>query len=201
MSKGFTPILILIILLILGGVGFLIFKSTEMNSSPTKTPAGSLVKERNSVTKESWKNYSNQKYRYTIQYPDSWHLSTSNEQLVGISSFDLSLPNTPPNNTITFEISATSSNETDFNKFVSNRYEEYKNNSLLSNIGLKEESTHVLDQSIPKEISLFNSSGKNYTLELHILKNNIRYSVVVHKPNLSTDQTIDQVLSTFRFTN
>ena len=100
MSKGFTPILILIILLILGGVGFLIFKSTEMNSSPTKTPAGSLVKERNSVTKESWKNYSNQKYRYTIQYPDSWHLSTSNEQLVGISSFDLSLPNTPPNNTI-----------------------------------------------------------------------------------------------------
>lgn len=72
--NGFTPILVLIIVLIVGGVGFLVFKTNP------PSPFGSPKPSAEAATPDSisdWKTYENTKYEYSFKYPQGTTLQST----------------------------------------------------------------------------------------------------------------------------
>mgnify|MGYP001592004221 CR=1 FL=1 len=84
-SKGFATIpLIIIIVVIAGAVGYFVLmnKSTPITQQPMPTPATTQIK--TSTPKPTpkdetanWKTYSNDRYRYTLKYPNNWYTDTT----------------------------------------------------------------------------------------------------------------------------
>jgi hypothetical protein len=80
MSKGFAPIiLLLVILLAAGGIGFAYYVRIQ-NSTPTNVPTTEV--EMNTTlpaVPSSWKTYTSSKFNYTFKYPDTWKAYFYNE--------------------------------------------------------------------------------------------------------------------------
>lgn len=67
MKKGFTPILILVIVLVLAGIGFVAYQSFGTNLDLTLQPPSP-----SSDPTANWKVYTNTLYNYKIELPTDW---------------------------------------------------------------------------------------------------------------------------------
>lgn len=76
-QKGVVILPILIIVLLLGLVGYLVFQNSQLRkeqpslNQPTATPTSNLPSPTSSPT-DNWKTYTNTAYGYSIKFPSSW---------------------------------------------------------------------------------------------------------------------------------
>lgn len=92
MQKGFAPILILIVLVVLAGVsGGAYYLVKSSNNRPELQPrvSGSPTAQLTQDKTPNWKTYTNDKFRYSIQYPENLkHSSRAYEGIGGTVTVD-----------------------------------------------------------------------------------------------------------------
>jgi len=79
-QKGFAPILVLVIILILGGVGFVVMQSFQ--PKPLVTPTPNLSRDEDL---RGWKTYTNA--QFTFNYPSIWFISEEKDKVI-LYSYD-----------------------------------------------------------------------------------------------------------------
>ncbi len=183
-QKGFTPILILIVFLVLGGVGFLLFKNTKVNPSPT--PLGSPKPSAEAATPDptaDWKKYTNSTHNYALKYP---------------SEFDVSLDETwaRPEDHVSVK-----SPDSNINLDFTNGAQGSDCANALCESQRELEFTISGEQFVATEH--YPDAFNNYSFEIYIPDNqgNERISISVKYKNPPDVKTIDQILSTFKFIN
>lgn len=70
-QKGFTPVLVVVALTLVGLVGIYYFKLKERNTSPITSPAP------NSNIPSNWKYYTDDNKKYSFSYPEEWTIDKS----------------------------------------------------------------------------------------------------------------------------
>ncbi|MBI4059002.1 hypothetical protein HY404_02050 [Candidatus Microgenomates bacterium] len=195
---GFTPILILIIVVILaigGGAYFLGKQSitlTPRESMNTVLPSPTSLDET-----ASWKTYTNSRYKFSIQYPLTYSLAdtTGGGSMVVISN--AGIPEKPTLiiekfmgghgiNVITGEIKVVlSNNQLKINKITKISDEEYK--KLVNNT--EDEMARINDGHQDFMSNMIEKDGDEFIFYL-------RYE----GPNQSIEDELFKILSTFKFT-
>lgn len=186
MQKGFAPIYILIGILILGIIGggaYYFGKSQVARSQPTQpTITPSPIPDET----VNWKTYTNLQYGYSVKYPSSLNQSeiSGNDTYLSMITFNGSV-----NNSDWFSIAVRDSNLQDEIKYQKSRIE-----------------GHVLVKlTKEKEIMVGGFSGvlleytpdepDNGSTTSFVIFNNGKYSYTIS----GAPQTLDQILSTFKF--
>ncbi len=76
LSKGFTPILILIIILVLGGIGFVAMQSFQ--PKPLVTPTPNLSRDE---SLKDWNIFQDSRYLFSFNYPSTWTVENDTPDL------------------------------------------------------------------------------------------------------------------------
>ncbi|OGM33127.1 hypothetical protein A2803_00275 [Candidatus Woesebacteria bacterium RIFCSPHIGHO2_01_FULL_44_21] len=198
-KRGFAPILVLLIVLILGGIGFVAYSSfnkspnTQILQSPTPLPSTN----RFSVSsKQGWRKYTNLEQGFSIELPQSYIVDdkTFAQSVVIYSNEDMLQRKFGPVEQDELKIEITSPKKSfgnqkrykDLKEFV---YEtDHDSGLVVANVSW----IKVDDQEIPKEID-----GDR---ELYYFLNDGFLYIITKKLNDSNlNPEFDQVLSTFRF--
>lgn len=90
MQKGFSSVIILIIILLSAGIvgayyfGKLSNKSTQSPPSQTQTPQPTLIPQPTSTSDETtnWKTYTSNEYGYSFRYPNDWDAIVKGTSLI-----------------------------------------------------------------------------------------------------------------------
>jgi len=90
-KKGFAPILVLVIILILGVAGFGAIQSFKSNTNlyPVPTGTGETANLSSDENLQDWKTYRNEEYGFEIQYPPDFFVKTSDINKIQISNNSL----------------------------------------------------------------------------------------------------------------
>jgi len=173
-SRGFAPVLILIVLGIIGVAAYLMLnpKPSSLYPSPTPTQTPDSTANLSRVESKDWKTYRNTSQKYTLEYPPSWEVS---EESYSESSYILhsSLFKENRKNQLTVEV---------YSKFLIPAVPEDKI--------LRTEEIAVGDVSATK--NWHNSFGP--TIEVLI-----PFQGKLYRVTAVNDETLDQILSTFKF--
>lgn len=223
-EKGFTPILILVIILIIAGIvgGAFYFNKSLVKSSTqlqTTVPTMQLAKiATGSAETINWKTFQNSKYGFSLKYPSSWNVDNSEGMdMKGNIAFGVYLRNFTPS-------AERGTNAIDKNLDKGKAQISISKNVKPSNI--------TLEQFIDQEANNFRRStgqeGNVSLLKTQLLVNN-KEAVQTESPNFkgpfpniaiyikktetelyvinasldypSYSQTFEQILSTFKFTD
>ncbi len=200
-QKGFTPIILVLIMVtvigIIGG-GYLVYRKylnplylPKHDNPPINWEAvqNSNPESSSSAETANWKTYTNNKFGFTIQYPENWEIEGDNPIKVDIviSSLDNS------SNLIISPIAEA--------RFSTDRNRDKKlANGTLRTVGgrtAKEYKENIEDEFTDvfvRDIQLEDINGLNWTKP-----NEISYWVDTSQPSLV--KIFDQILSTFKFTD
>jgi hypothetical protein len=85
-NKGFAPLLLLIIGLVLCIGGYFAYRfSTKFTGAPLEELSLDLYASPTPDQTVHWKTYVNNTYHYTVKYPPEWHATEYNDDRSGIS--------------------------------------------------------------------------------------------------------------------
>jgi len=201
-SKGFAPIVVLVLIIIVGIVAY--YFGTQKKKPAlliTPTPVLTTVPATNTIA--NWKTYTNTKYGYSIMYPQTWNIKSSGDPTGDGRCHDI---NTSPD---LIEIS--SEPMTNCIGIMDNReimiqvvdtpwsddYLNDKFSGILDKIEFAGQtaSRFIFDDTAQQPSPLatkivFNYRGLGY-----------RIFVVQKQGGIIYDKSFDQILSTFKFTN
>lgn len=190
-KQGFTPIIILIVVLValVAGAYYLGGKKSSLNLTPTSTPNATA----------NWKTYTNTKYNYTFKYPSEYHLYTTISAIPGEqASTDLAT-------TCEIHVALTDKQPAPFavapSVFEVNTCSVYEPLDLLQ----KELTDQFHNQLNVRQTEFFGLKALSWTSAdgeasiKMVEKNKVMYgfSTLVNSPNQSV---YNQILSTFQFT-
>ncbi len=182
-STGNAPILILIVVLVLGGIGFLVFKSTKVNPSPTSTPVPNQINN----PAVGLKTYSNEKLGFSIKLYQDLDILNEDQTTVDFATVP---PMTEPALSVTSKITNFDSTpicpkDVQNTPCIISEYFDHNKKGI---------ETIILDNLPAIKFYIWRAVGKQ---ELIIQP--------THKPKLeirtsfSYNEIHDQILSTFRF--
>jgi hypothetical protein len=203
-QKGFAPILIIFgIILILGiSAGAYYFwklnccpQSQSQITSQTQVPVSSSAGP-DEIT--NWKTFTNSNYKFEINYPSDWSAidCSSNGQSVYFSSKTYNCQRAIPDiANITIRVNTGDHTQ----QYITDR-------KSLGDITLKSitvDGIQGTDLTLTPNSSVKNESLSNQRREIYLFKNNQSYSISLFVFNdfSSENQTFNQILSTFKFTN
>lgn len=181
-SRGFAPILIVVILGAIGIIGYLVVAQSAKQSQPTPSSA---TQESIQQPPENWKTYTDSQYNYSIQYPDNLlPEKSSNDIYLSFVSFgNLSDEQNP-----WFSVSVRDTKLEDEVKFV-----KWQSSHSLVTLVKEEEITMNGYAAVRLEYEPQRPDvGKPDT---YIIVNNGKYSFTLY----AETESIDQILSTFQF--
>ncbi len=198
-TSGFTPILILLIVLILGGIGFVAYSSfnkspnTQILQSPTPLPSTN----RFSVSsKQGWKKYTNLEQGFSIELPQGYIVDdkTFTQSVIIYSHEKMLQRKLGPIEQDELKIEITSPQKSSGQKTYKSLQEfiyetDHDSGLVVENISW----IKVTNEEIPKEID---GNRELY----YLLNNGLLYHVVKKLNDSSLGEEFDQILSTFEFT-
>ncbi len=89
-KKGFDPIIIALIVAILLGGGYFVYKVSQkpkaIESSVDTAVVNVVKKDQTDKKTKDWKTYTNTKYGYSIDYPNQWTANTSDARGISLTS-------------------------------------------------------------------------------------------------------------------
>lgn len=223
-QKGFAPIIILVLIL-LGVIGYFIYQNTQLQKSNSNVTSPSTVPNANLLQSSptpdptvNWKTYTNTKYGYSVKYPSNWEpnrwiANLSDEELAKetlVEFNDLTLPgiSTGKDSGTGFQIATNELNPngdgrncSDLNDCFSKTFKERKESTNTTN----RVSTTFWGQTA----IIF-----NYQLKGTLYSQSFKYIYFIYQGNaydmnISTRSDrekevfgiFDQILSTFKFTD
>lgn len=161
-----------------------------------------------------WKNYTNTRYNYSIQYPNTWNEATSKPEFINVPG-ELSI--IPPSEEtpvgvqvqVAFVVSATQTGRysfytsSDFNIWL-NKPNDTSTNKQIYKIGNTyiggEDAVQLIQQTLPNE-----ATEPYYSIITWFRKENSNYYIELGGISPSKVQTYrsdyDKILSTFKFGN
>jgi hypothetical protein len=184
-QKGFTPILILLTIVVLGVVGYVGYKNFKTSyvsnqaigvedqiiPPPTNTSAAS-------ASTTTWKTYTNTKYGYSIKYPETWNFNEVNNE---VSNFTVFIPS----NKIATEFINISVNDIkNYSKYKQGAIDQDYKPQVFNGVDILKFDKREYDKEI-----IFPPSDK-----YHFLKIDFGYG---HEGSMKVE--VDQILSTFKF--
>lgn len=199
MQRGFSPIFVIIGILILAGAAYyfnsqkaLPSHSTNIPTSPSASPNDETI---------NWKTYANPKYGYSFKYPSDWIITDKTKIYNRSDIFDAQTFNDDGKAEL-------ADNETDV--LLSHvDIEKIKNTTTSSDAGMGAKS----------EVSITNINGKEivkvirnyfwYQADGTTLDKGTQYFIYIPvgenhlwlRSNIKNKQILDQILATFKFTN
>jgi len=204
-QKGFAPIiiLVLVVLAVIGYFGYKNWVKLKTIATPTPSPAEASTQDGT----VNWKTYTNTKYGFSIKYPSGWNIQTI------ISSSDGSGFSNVTGTDSNIEISNTSgmvvpSVQIDvINQSLEKQVASYKNTLENSPAGRYSNVNQYSGSFMGADATIFEAIqtlSPNYTVNIkdYNFKSPNNYVMSVIRTGNNTDQTeLDQILSTFKFTN
>jgi hypothetical protein len=199
-QKGFAPIIILILLVLVGGAYY--FGITKNKTVPSLVvpvqPSSSPVAQPIADPTANWKTYTNKEYGFTVKYPSDAKLRISQSEssdrmlVVAFDSPNAIFDHLFKSGGYSFEISMqTQKNFNTLDEYLSFQ----KEHSMYENI-LPKTYNNVIGYLFKNDKGY---SGLNFIYQGFVAKNNDLFYTI----NYFTDEDLDmfnQILSTFKFT-
>lgn len=201
-QKGFAnTILMAIIVVLLGALVYVAFvkksEPTVKQQSPGQTTTPTLKDET-----ADWQTYRNEKYGFTVKYPQDWFSRDCNSTFVGFSYSQSKLPlcNTdqkPPH----IEIFVREKDVIGIEKYIKDT-QNYLGNSLKTTLTVNGNIPATKITGLVKAHEGPGPDGGTQTIQVLFSDNNNIYQVFYYGlDNKDYSQFFDQILSTFKFTN
>jgi hypothetical protein len=198
-QKGFAPILVLVGIFITVLAVATIYLTQSRNSQPTQTSVSSPIPSASPTTtnNSSWKIYTSEKFGYSIKYPESWTMTDETNSINKLDPETLEYINlNDPQrdnwaNTVILIV---------FSQGIDKYVNQYKNASPNPDITRNQTVSSLNGIQIIKEETIHRQTGSDTSETYHIIIPLKEGTLGVYG-QLQDKELIDQILSTFKFTD
>lgn len=184
-QKGLAPILIVFLIAILGIGGYLIYTKTYSTPQPSSNLAPATPAPTTTDETANWKTYTNTEYALQINYPPDWEVRIDNNTNAFLL---LSLRISDRDNSIDIRV-LNQSLEAWKREYIFDSLEETEFNSLPAFLG----TINSIGDREAKQYAFTSPKNKS---EIVV----IDYKTAISDPEKSGNKTVNQILSTFKFT-
>lgn len=198
-------IIVFVLLIILGSGGYYFVNNSKLKSQNSNPPAsrGEQLKSQNLTPTQTailsptptidpianWKTYTSQNDGYTLKYPQGWTYKQNNPWQAG----DIDFSNTNNDGQL-FQI-LVNNDKVNLDTIA----EDLSKRGNVSDV--------IIDGVTGKSVSFImpappgNANSRFQLQEIHVVKNNKHYGLIIEHLEGASDRILNQILSTFRFVN